>query len=311
MKNTRMTCPPELAELESPDKRRRKKSLKPYLAWILIGTIGIGPVGSAYAAEQPPQSKLEKIRLLKRLVNEFKTVYKLYRKKKAGNASLEELRDLKLRMITIKRRAIDMGIGLVFLAAIGTFASWHWIGGDPLTDQGLAMLGSTLLGISGTGLAITQDERPKQDRQLRERWASQDNNKKINMILETYGKNTTPSPPLYNLFVSAITKNKEAIKSAISNGWIHLFDESWVWPAVVDMFYFENKATEEQVEQFKQDVNWQKWYEYWTGVEKSAHDLGLLGENETIQPLTPTEREKLATDVKHQLFEIQLKEKSR
>ena len=84
------------------------------------------------------------------------------------------------------------------------------------------------------------------------------------MILEMYDKTITPSSRLYNLFVAAITKNKNDIQKMVSQGLIHLFDEPWVWPAIVDAYYFETtQPTKNQVEQFKKDVDWQKWYEYW------------------------------------------------
>lgn len=373
-----------------------KKRLTIYLAWILVGTIGIGPVGSIYAVKQPSKTlpSQKKRWLLRFLSKDFRDTYNLYRKKQAEGAPLEELRKLDLRMLETTRKAHLSGLkaawAALVVAIIAGYAAqikYMEIDWDRPEDQDAAskllMLPITAAMLPAVPLSIATAEKysPDQDNitklnvayakraiaelldpkskqylqllgkirimetagntetiaalkseaqklyneierdketflepvpTLLKSWIDNYNRQKINLILAQYKEEPAPSSPLYSLFMAAITKNKNAIKATLAQGDIHLFDESWVWPAIVDVYYFKTtQPAKNQVEQLKKDVDWQKWYEYWTAIEENALNLRLLGENKTIQPLTTFEREKLAADVKHQLFEMKIKKEAK
>ncbi len=353
-----------------------KKNLKTHLAWILVGTIGLGIPGSTYSAKQSsqPLPSQKKSRLLRLLSKDFRNTYNLYRKKQVEGAPLEELRELDIHMLNIRRKAINAGLGAALIAIIAAI-----VGGMALEfSQDIPPIGSaTLAALTTYGAIKTRSTRQliwaRENRRLREKyaklaiekllkpksnrrvqllrkirkleatgntaniatfkketqqlhneiehakktflaplpallrsWTNNYNLEKINLILEEYDKEITPTSPWYRIFVPAITKNSNDIKTLLAQGNIHLFDEPWVWPAVADVYYFESRPTKEQIAQLKQDVVWQKWYEYWTGIEQYARDLELLGKNETVQPMGVAERNKLITTIKERLFQMKI-----
>jgi ankyrin repeat protein len=98
-----------------------KKILKPsrYIIGSLLAIIALQTAGYIIAMEQEQQTlSPRKQNLVRQLAAHYKETWILYKKRKAGNASAQELTKLEERMKSIKKAAIKAGIFAAFIAAL-------------------------------------------------------------------------------------------------------------------------------------------------------------------------------------------------
>ncbi len=88
------------------------------IGWALLAIIALQAPGSAIAMKQEQPLSQRKQNILRRLVANYKETRELYRKRKAGKASPQELEKLEERMKSIRKTAIRAGIIAAFIAAL-------------------------------------------------------------------------------------------------------------------------------------------------------------------------------------------------
>ena len=116
-----------------------KKNLKLSRAftWALLAIIALQTPGSILAMEQQEQPlPPRKQNLVRRLAAHYKETWDLYKKRKAGNASKEELKKLEARMKNIKKAAIAAGVVTAFIAVLfGAKKWWTYKQREQLNEQ--------------------------------------------------------------------------------------------------------------------------------------------------------------------------------
>lgn len=86
----------------------------------------------------------------------------------------------------------------------------------------------------------------------------------IDLILEKYRKKISESSPLFPLFKYAIARDAAGLDRFLEGDVysvnIKLFDEPWVWPAMAELYYLnDRRPTDELVPLLQKEVNWDIW----------------------------------------------------